>query len=261
GRASCLPGGTACTWGRVSGPSDAPPLLWSDAVVGLRRNIADAEDLEAGGLERADRGLAARARALDEDLDLRQAVLHALLGARVGGHLGGERRRLAGALEPGGAGALPGDDVAVLVRERADRVVEGRLDVRLADGDVLLDAAARAALRGLFARGRHTQVLVGAFLPRPTVFFGPLRVRAFVFVRWPFTGRPRRWRRPRYEPISVRRLIDCWRSRRRSPSTWYTSSMWRWSFVTSSSVRSRIFSSGERPSAAQIWRALVGPTP
>ena len=40
-------------------------------------------------------------------------------------------------------------------------------------------------------------VLVGAFLPRPTVFFGPLRVRAFVFVRWPRTGRPRRWRIPR----------------------------------------------------------------
>src|SRR5438034_3860747 len=36
-----------------------------------------------------------------------------------------------------------------------------------------------------------------AFLPRPTVFFGPLRVRAFVFVRWPFTGRPRRCRMPR----------------------------------------------------------------
>ena len=35
------------------------------------------------------------------------------------------------------------------------------------------------------------------FFPRPTVFFGPLRVRAFVFVRWPFTGSPRRWRIPR----------------------------------------------------------------
>ena len=31
----------------------------------------------------------------------------------------------------------------------------------------------------------------------PTVFFGPLRVRAFVFVRWPWTGSPRRWRSPR----------------------------------------------------------------
>ena len=28
------------------------------------------------------------------------------------------------------------------------------------------------------------------------VFFGPLRVRALVLVRWPLTGRPRRWRIP-----------------------------------------------------------------
>ncbi len=34
--------------------------------------------------------------------------------------------------------------------------------------------------------------------PRPaTVFFGPLRVRAFVRVRWPRTGKERRCRRPR----------------------------------------------------------------
>ena len=35
------------------------------------------------------------------------------------------------------------------------------------------------------------------FLPRPISFFGPLRVRAFVFVLCPFTGRPRLWRMPR----------------------------------------------------------------
>src|SRR6185503_12390114 len=125
----------------------------------------DTEDLEAGGLERADRGLAPGARALDEDLDLLEAVLHALLRARVGGHLGGERRRLARALEAGRPGALPRDHVAVLVRERDDRVVEGRLDVRLADGDVLLDAAARAALRSLSAWGCHALGLRGGLLP------------------------------------------------------------------------------------------------
>ena len=38
---------------------------------------------------------------------------------------------------------------------------------------------------------------LAAFLPRPTVFFAPLRERAFVFVRWPLTGRPRRCRMPR----------------------------------------------------------------
>ena len=30
----------------------------------------------------------------------------------------------------------------------------------------------------------------------PTVLRGPLRVRALVWVRWPRTGRPRRWRTP-----------------------------------------------------------------
>src|SRR5256886_10003702 len=97
----------------------------------------------------------------------------------------------------GSAGGLPSDHVALAVGERDDRVVERRLDVRLADRDVLANAAARATTgRGSARSGRH-QVFVAAFLPRPTVFFGPLRVRALVLVRWPCTGRPRRWRRPR----------------------------------------------------------------
>src|SRR5207237_8048580 len=107
--------------------------------VRLRRDVLDAEDLEAGGLERADRRLASGARALHEDLDLLQAVIHALPSARVGGDLRGERRRLARALEPGRAGGLPRDHLAFLVGERDDRVVEARLDVRLADRAVLLD--------------------------------------------------------------------------------------------------------------------------
>src|SRR4051794_41618363 len=53
----------------------------------------------------------------------------------------------------------------------------------------------------------------------PTVRFGPRRCRALVFVRWPRTGRFRRWRRPRYEPISWSRLMFVRTSRRRSPST------------------------------------------
>jgi hypothetical protein len=41
-----------------------------------------------------------RAGALDEDVDLLHAVLHRPATGRLGGHLGGERRRLAGALDP-----------------------------------------------------------------------------------------------------------------------------------------------------------------
>src|ERR671935_2039101 len=55
------------------------------------------------------------------------------------------------------------------------------------------------------------------FFPRPTVFFGPLRVRAFVFVRWPFTGRPRRGRRPRGAPGSLTRLFALRGPPRRAP--------------------------------------------
>src|SRR5205814_792892 len=153
--ASCPRGGTACTWVNGRGPSDTPPLARADAVVCLRRHVLDAEDLEPRRLQRADRCLTAGPRPLDEDLDLLQPVLHPLACARVGGHLSGEGCRLARALEARGAGGLPRVHVAVLVRQRADRVVERRLDVRLADGDVLAHAATRAAAGRCLPRRRH----------------------------------------------------------------------------------------------------------
>src|SRR5207249_3386848 len=97
---------------------DPPPLLGPDAVVRLRGHVLDSENLEAGGLERADRRLTSGARSLDEDLDLLKAVLlDRLAGAGVGGHLSGEGRRLARALEPDGAGRLPGHHVPLAIGE------------------------------------------------------------------------------------------------------------------------------------------------
>src|SRR3954464_1011372 len=113
--------------------------------MGLGRDVADAGDLEAGGLERADRRLAARARALDEHLDALETLVDALARGGVGGDLGGERRGLARALEAGAAGGLPRDHVAVLVGERDDRVVEAGLDVGLAERDVLARLATATA--------------------------------------------------------------------------------------------------------------------
>src|SRR5207248_8976035 len=98
-----------------------------------------------------------------EDLDLLQAVLHALARGGVGGDLGREGRGLARALEPGRAGGLPRDHVAVLVGQRHDRVVERGLDVRLADRDVLADAPARATSGRLPTR--RSQLL--SLLPAP----------------------------------------------------------------------------------------------
>src|SRR3954452_10325265 len=149
---------------------DPPPLPGAASVVRLRGDVADARDLEAGGLEGADGGLPAGAGPLDEDLDLLQAVLDALARRGVGGDLGGEGRGLARAAEAGAARGLPGDDVPLAVGQRDDRVVEQRLDEGLADGDVLADAPA-TALRAT----RSGHLLLGGLLPpRHLHALGPL---------------------------------------------------------------------------------------
>ena len=151
--------------------SDPPPLAGAAAVVGLRGDVAAPGHLEAGGLERADRRLAAGARALDEDLDLLEALLDALAGGGVGGHLRGERRGLARALEAGAAGGLPGDDVALAVGERDDRVVERVLMCAWPIGDVLLRLA--AAARGLRGAGMVITSCRPSSCPPPACASGP----------------------------------------------------------------------------------------
>src|SRR5207237_9193113 len=60
--------------------------------------------------------------------------------------------------------------------------------------------------------------LVTFFLPA-IARRGPFFVRAFVCVRWPRTGKPRRWRMPRYEPMSISHLMFMATSVRNAPST------------------------------------------
>src|SRR5450830_710335 len=131
--------GTAC------GGSDPATLRRAATVVRLRGHVLDRADLEAGGLERTDRGLPARARALDEDVDLLHAVLLRTTRGSLSSELGGERRRLARALEADLARRGPGDHGTRGVGDGDDGVVERALDVRLAVGDVLLLLAARLA--------------------------------------------------------------------------------------------------------------------
>src|SRR5437660_5693474 len=163
----------------VSPPrSDPAPLRGAAAVVGDGRDVGDRRDLEAGGLERADRLFATRTRSLDIDLDLAHAVLHCPAGGAFGGERGGIRRALPGALEAGHTGGAPADHGAARIGDRDDRVVEGRLDVDVALGHVL--PLSTALLHRFLAFGHALSVTsmpwrTYFFRRTPTVFFGPRR--------------------------------------------------------------------------------------
>src|SRR6478736_1097031 len=211
----------------------ATALGLTATVVRYRGDVLDRGDLDARLLDRADGGVAARTRALDLNFGALETMLHGRAAGLLGGELGGERGALAAALVADGAGRRPSDDVALGVGDRDDRVVERALDVHHTGAHVLAVALARTT-RG----GGLGHYFLTAFFLLATVRFGPLRVRALVWVRWPRTGRPLRWRMPWRHPISILRLMSCCTSRRRSPSTvsWSTSTRMR---LTSSSVRLR----------------------
>src|SRR5215510_1385922 len=188
-------------------------------------------------------------------------MLERLLGRGLRGRLGGERRRLAAALEALRSRGAPGDHVAVDVADRDDRVVERALDVSLSVDHVLALAAPRS-----------NDLLLGHYFPALTFFlpatarFGPRRLRALVRVRWPRTGRPRRCRWPRYDPISVRRLMFIATSRRRSPSMTMSLAVARRSMTwrrraTSSSGRSFVRLSPSMFAIFRIFFAVVSPMP
>src|SRR5262249_13202808 len=117
----------------------------------------------------ADRGLPPRTRALQHHVHLANPVFHRTPRRRLGGELRGERRALARALEPDVAGARPRQGVPGLIRERDDRVVERRLDVR----NAVRDVPALFALRAPSGRTRfchfvlrlRCSVLAGLLLP------------------------------------------------------------------------------------------------
>src|SRR5262245_15053349 len=97
---------------------DAEPLRRAATGGRNRGDVADRLDLDPCGLQRADRRLAAAARALDPDVDRAQAVLLRVAGGRGGRLLRREGRALARALEAERARARPRDHVAFEVRDR-----------------------------------------------------------------------------------------------------------------------------------------------
>ena len=94
-----------------------------------RRKIMNGAYLKAGGLKRADRGLASCARPLHKNLDFLHSVLDGFLRRLLGSDLRGKRSGFFGSLKTRGAGRRPANRIALRVRDRHDRVVEAREDV------------------------------------------------------------------------------------------------------------------------------------
>src|SRR5690606_35856701 len=162
-------------------PLDATALGRTAGIVRNGRDVRDAGDLDAQRVQGAHRRLAAGAGALDADFECLDAVFLCHAASRLGGHLGGERSGFARALEAGTARRRPGQRVALAIGNGDDRVVEGRMNVRDAVRNALLDflAYARRAAVGSF---RHLLIL-DYFFREAAARRGPLRVRALVRVR------------------------------------------------------------------------------
>lgn len=148
--------------------------------MGNGRHILDHGYFQSGCLKSANGGFTASSRSLHHDFDRLQAMLHSSLGGCLRGHLCGIGGILAGSTESQTAGACPGKGVARRIGERYDCIIKRRLNMRLSLIHILADTATRRCfLRYFLSANFLTSYL---FLLVGTVLFGPLRVRALVFV-------------------------------------------------------------------------------
>ena len=106
------------------------------SVVRNRGHVFNQLHVQAGGLERRDGAFPTRARPLHSNLDVPHSKLAGLLGCLLCSTLAREWSAFATSLEATGASAGPAKRVAFWVRDGHCRVVEGRVNVGDAVGDI-----------------------------------------------------------------------------------------------------------------------------
>src|SRR5690606_14135899 len=146
--------GRACIWDQYNEPfffssSDATLFRRAASVVRDGRHVDDVDDLVADVVQRTNGGLPTRTRALDAHFQRLDAVVERSTAGLLGGHLGGERGRLARTAETRAARSRPGKRVALAIGDRNDGVVERSVDVGDAVGDDPLDLLLRLGLSWL----------------------------------------------------------------------------------------------------------------
>src|SRR4051812_41416655 len=107
------------------------------AVVRHRRHVADSLNVQPCCRQSTDRRLASRSRTAHADFHRAHAVVARHVGRVLRGLLRSERRAFARTAEAERTRALPAHGVALRVRNGHDGVVERRLDMHDAEGNVL----------------------------------------------------------------------------------------------------------------------------
>lgn len=152
-------------------------------------NVFDHVDFKACRLQGADSGLTASTRAFNHNLNTLHAMFHRSFGSRFSSHLRGKRSRLTGTFKSEAAGAGPGNRITMRIRNGYNRIIEGGANMSHTRFNIFPVTT--------FCTYDFFGLAIVCYPPSyfflfATVRRGPLRVRAFVFVRCPRTGKPRR---------------------------------------------------------------------
>ncbi len=155
-------------------------------------------DVKTRRLDGPNRGFSPRPRPPNTKVDLFHTHFLDRDSTLLSSPLSRKRRALATTFVAHGAACLPGQSLPVLVGNRHERVIKGRLDMDDPFNDVLPDFLL-CHFSPLLIRIRHPKrqrentrqnyICLTLFLVA-TTFRGPFLVREFVFVLWPRTGRP-----------------------------------------------------------------------
>src|SRR6476660_6208218 len=107
--------------------------------MGHRSHIGDRRDADTQCAQGAHRGLTARTRTLDVNIEVLDALVNGGAARHFRGHLSSEWSGLARALEALATGRCPRQSVALTVSDRDDGVVERGVHVGNTVGNVLPD--------------------------------------------------------------------------------------------------------------------------